>query len=140
MKAKTFLTLATTLAFSLTAFAADKEETPLLKEMKIMNRSLRTLKKQVADPAKKDDNLALLATIRKSTKAAHDYEPAKTKDQSDKAPYLAKFKEQMKELDKTFEEVETAVKADKPDDAKAAIEKLSKIKEKGHKDFGVDEE
>ncbi len=137
---KTFLTLASALVFAVSAIGAEKEESPLHKEMKVINKSLRTLKRQVADPAKKDDNLQLLATIRKSTKAAHDMEPAKTKDQSDKAAYITKYKEQMTQLDKTFEEVETAIKADKPDDAKKSLEKLSDIKEKGHKDFGVDED
>jgi soluble cytochrome b562 len=140
MKAKTFLTLATALVFSLgsAAFAAD--DSPLLKEMKSINKNLRTLKKQVADPAKKDDNLQLLSTIRKSTQAAHDMDPDYIKDKPNKADLSKEYKKQMKELDVAFEEVEKAVKDGKGDEAKAAMEKLSKLKEKGHKDFGVDEE
>ena len=140
MKAKTFLTLASALVFSLSAFGAEKEETPLLKEMKAMNKSLRTIKKQVADPSKKADNLALLETIKKSLDSSHKLEPAKTKDQADKPTYTKKYQEEIIELGKAFGELEAAIKVEKPDDAKAAIEKISKLKEQGHKDFGVDED
>ena len=58
---------------------------------------------------------------------------------ADKAAYLDKYKAQMADLAKTFDEIEAALKADKPDDAKKALEKLSDQKEKGHKDFGGDE-
>jgi hypothetical protein len=59
---------------------------------------------------------------------------------AEKAAYVDKYKQQMSDLGKSFEEIETAIKADKTDDAKKLFEKLSQQKEKGHKDFGVDEE
>ena len=59
MKIKPLLTLALTFAFACTAAFAEDEPTPLEKEMKTMNKSLRLLKKQAADPAKKDENVAL---------------------------------------------------------------------------------
>ncbi len=141
MKLKTLLTVLTTLAFALTSGFAAEEDTPLTKEMKAMNKALRTLKKQAADPAKKDDNLGLVAGIKKNLDASVKLEPAKTKDvpAADKAAYLDKYKAQMADLAKTFDEIEAALKADKPDDAKKALEKLSDQKEKGHKDFGGDE-
>jgi hypothetical protein len=45
----------------------------------------------------------------------------------------------MDALSKSFEELEGAIKADKPDEAKKVLERLSEQKEKGHKDFGVDD-
>ena len=51
------------MAFAFTAVAADKDETPLSKEMTSMNKSLRTLKRQLADPAKKDENVALVEKV-----------------------------------------------------------------------------
>jgi len=142
MKLKTFLTLLTTAALGLTVAFAAEDDTPLMKEMKSVNKNLRTLKRQVADPAKKDDNLALLATIKKNIDAATKLEPAKTKDvpAAEKAAYLEKYKQQMTDLGKSFEEIEVAIKAGKTDEAKKLFEKLSEQKEKGHKDFGVDEE
>lgn len=141
MKLKTFLSLVITAAIGLsTGIAAD--DTPLTKEMKIINKSLRTLKRQVADAAKKDENLGLIATAKKSIDASMKLEPAKLKDipAAERAAYLDKYKQQMTDLGKTFDDVEVAVKAGKPDDAKKAFEKLSEQKEKGHKDFGVDDE
>ena len=141
MKIKSLLTLALTLAFSCTAAFAAEDDTPLTKEMKTMNKSLRALKKQVADPAKKDDNLALIATIKKSLDASTKLEPAKTKEvpAAEKAAYLDKYKAQLTDLGKTYDELEAAIKADKADDVKKALDKLSEQKEKGHKDFAPDE-
>jgi len=139
MKMKTLLTVLATAALSLNfAFADDTE---LAKEMKVVNKNLRTLKRQVADPAKKAENLELLASVKKSIHASMSLEPAKTKDQpaAQKASYVDNYKKQMTDLQKSFDEVEAAVKADKPDEAKKAFDKLSEQKEKGHKDFGADE-
>jgi len=142
MKLKSLLTLAAALAISFNAAIAAEDDTELAKEMKAMNKSLRTLKKQVADPSKKEDNLKLLADIRKHVATSHKMDPAKTKDipAAEKAAYLEKYRKQLDDLDKSYEQVEAAIKADKPDDAKKAFEKLSEQKEKGHKDFGVDDD
>ena len=141
MKIKSLLTLALTLAFAATAAFAAEDDTPLAKEMKTMNKSLRALKKQVADPAKKDDSLALIATIKKSLDASTKLEPAKTKEvpAAEKAAYLDKYKAQLADLAKTYDELEAAIKADKADDVKKALDKLSEEKEKGHKDFAPEE-
>ena len=141
MKMKYLTTLILTLALGCTAAFADEDDTPLAKEMKTMNKSLRLLKKQVADTAKKDDCLALLATIRKSLEAATKLEPAKTKEvpAAEKAAYLDKYKAQLTDLAKTYDELEAAIKADKAEDVKKALDKLSEQKEKGHKDFAPDE-
>lgn len=141
MKLKTLLTLLSALAIACSANAqkkGDHEDTPLGKEMSAMNRSLRQLKRQVADPAKKADNLALLEKIKKNMDAAHNLEPAKTKDQPDKAAYTNKFKDQIVELGKALGELEAAIKVDKVDDARKALDRISDLKEKGHKDFEVD--
>ena len=141
MKMKSLLTLALTLAFGCTAAFAAEDDSPLAKEMKTMNKSLRALKKQYADPAKKDDNLALVATCKKTIDAATKLEPAKTKEvpAAEKAAYLDKYKGELADLAKTYDESEAAIKADKADDVKKALDKLSEEKEKGHKDFAPDE-
>ena len=142
MKIKSLLTLLTAAALSLNVVFAAEDDTPLAKEMKNVNKSLRTLKRQVGDGAKKAENLELLATIKKSLAASTKLEPAKTKDvpAGEKAAYIEKYHKQMADLGKSFDEVEAAVKADKPEDAKKAFEKLSEQKEKGHKDFGADDD
>lgn len=141
MKLKTLLTLIATLSLGLQFASAADDDTPLSKEMAAMNKSLRLLKRQVADPAKKQDNLELLAKIRKNVEEAHKYEPvrAKTVPEAERKAYIEKYNKQMTELDKTFEKLEAALKADNQDEAKAAFEKLQEQKEQGHKDFTDDE-
>lgn len=140
MKLKSLLTLALTLAIG-GSMAFAEEDTPLLKEMKTINKNLRTLKRQVEDASKKDENLTLIAASRKSIEASLKLEPMKTKDvpAADKAAYLEKYKAQMNELAKSYADLETAVKDGKADEAKKIFEKLSEQKEKGHKDFAPEE-
>jgi hypothetical protein len=141
MKFKSLLTLALTLAVGFTGALAAEDDTPLMKEMKAMNKNLRTLKRQVADATKKDENVQLIAGIKKNIDASLKLEPAQTKDipAAEKTAYLDKYKAQMTEMGKTFDELDAAVKAGKGDAAAAIFEKLSQAKEKGHKDFGADE-
>lgn len=136
MKLKSLLTFALTLALS-GSFVFAEEDTQLAKEMKTINKNLRTLKRRVEDASKKDENLGLIAASKKAIEASIKLEPAKTKDvpAADKAAYLEKYKAQMTEMNKSFEALETAVKEGKVDDAKKVFEKLGEEKEKGHKDF-----
>ncbi len=144
MNSKTLLTFVATLALGFNVALAAEEDTPLAKAMSAMNKNLRTLKRQVnaGDATKKEDNLALIAKLKVNLEESKNLEPAKTKDQpaADKAAYLAKYKEQLESLGKSFDEIEVALKADKLEDAKKVFEKLSEQKEKGHKDFGADDE
>ena len=142
MKIQNLLALLATLAIGLTSAARAEEDTPLSKQMSAMNKSLRTLKRQIADPAKKDDNLALLAKIKDSLAESLKLQPAKTKDipEAEKAAYVEKYKAQLTELGKTFDGIAAAITAGKPDDAKPLLEKLGEQKEKGHKDFGADDD
>jgi hypothetical protein len=142
MKLKSLLTLVALVAFGFNlAIAADDDDTPLAKQMKIVNKSIRTMKRQIEDASKKDDNLTLIATAKKSLAECLKMEPAKTKDvpAADKAAYLDKYKAQMTAVAKTFDDLETAVKDGKTDDAKKIFEKLADEKEKGHKDFKPDD-
>jgi soluble cytochrome b562 len=140
MKLKSLLTLALTLAIG-SSFVLAQEDTPLTKEMKTVNKNLRTLKRQAEDATKKDENLTLVAECKKAIAAAAKLEPVKTKEQpaANKPAYLEKYKAQMNDLAKSFDELEAAIKAGKTDDAKKLFEKLSELKEKGHKDFAPDE-
>jgi len=141
MKFKSLLTLAAVLALGFNVALAADDDTPLAKEMKTTNKSIRTLKRQLDDASKKDDNLALIATAKKSVEASMKLEPAKTKDvpAGEKAAYLDKYHAEMKDVAKAFDELEAAVKDGKTDDAKKILEKLADQKEKGHKDFNPDE-
>ena len=142
MKLKTLFTLLTTLTLGLNAAIAADDDTPLAKNMSAMNKNLRMLKRQLGDTSKKDENVALLGKMKSSLDEAIKLEPKKTKDipEAEKTAYIEKFKKQITDLKKTFEDIETAVKAGKVDDAKTLFDKLAEQKEKGHKDFGADDE
>ena len=57
---------------------------------------------------------------------------------AEKAAYLEKYKAQMADLAKAFDELKAAIEKGDADASKAIFEKLSDSKEKGHKDFGAD--
>ena len=140
MKMKSLLAFVS--AFALAAsLAVAEDDTPLAKEMSALNKALRSLKKTVSDPAAKAANLAAIDKMKANVTAAAKYEPAKTKDQpaAEKPAYLEKYKKQMVDLEKALDELRAAV--DKADETavQTAFEKLSDMKEKGHKDFAPDE-
>ena len=142
MKLKSLLTLLTTLTLGFNAAIAAEDDTPLAKNMSAMNKNLRTLKRQLGDTSKKDENIGLLGKMKASLDEAIKLQPKKTKDipEAEKTAYIEKFKKQITELKKSFEEIETALKAGKADEAKVVFDKLAEQKEKGHKDFGADDE
>lgn len=136
--------LLTLLAFAILPFsvsAAEEEKTELGKQMTSMNKSLRTLKRQLPDPAKKQENLDLVKKINETVVEACKFEPKKTADipAGEKAAYKIKYKEQMDGLSASFAKLGEAIKADNQDEAKKILDELSKQKETGHKDFGVDD-
>ena len=141
MKLKSLLTLTAVLALSFNVAFAEEDDTPLGKEMSAMNKSLRTLKRQLADATKKDENVGLVGKMKVNLDASKKLDPAMTKEvpAADKAAYLAKYKDQMDKLGKSFDELEVAIKADKADDAKKIMDKLSDQKSKGHEDFKSDD-
>ena len=126
----------------LTAFAAvaHAEDTPMEKEMSSMNKAYKALKKQIEDPSKKTENLALIAEIKKTTENSAKLEPKTTADQpaAQKAAFLEKFKGQMADLAKAVGVLEAAVNAGDTAAAKAAFDKLNDLKKKGHEDFKKD--
>jgi hypothetical protein len=140
MKLKCLLTVVAALAVGAN-FAMADEDTPLAKQMSSFNKSLRSLKKQVNDPAKKADNLATIAKMKGNMAEALKLEPAKTKDQpaGDKPAYVDKFKAQIAEVDKTLDALKAAVEKGDAAATQAAFDKLADQKEKGHKDFAPDE-
>ena len=118
-----------------------REKTPLGKEMESLNRNLRTLGRQVTDPAKKDSSLQLISQIETSVVGTHSLSPASVSEipEADRAAYLAKFHERMTELHEKIGKLKEAVIADKPDDAKKVLSEMQQLKKKGHEEFNVDD-
>jgi soluble cytochrome b562 len=141
MKLKSLITALMALAVGASFAVAKDDDTPLSKEMSAMNKSLRTLKRQAADPSKKAENLELVGKMKANVAAALKYEPAKTKDQpaADKPTYVSKYKKEMEGLDKAIDDLKAAIEKGDAENTQKMFEKLADIKEKGHKDFAPDE-
>lgn len=140
MKMKSLLAIVSAFAVA-ASLAVAEEDTPLSKEMSAMNKALRTLKKSANDPSEKAANLAAIDKMKANVAAAAKLEPAKTKDQpaAERAAYLEKYKKQMADLEKGFDELKAAIEKGDEATIQGAFEKLSDLKEKGHKDFAPDE-
>ena len=141
MKLKPILTAIAALAVGAQFAVAADEDTPLAKEMSAMNKSLRTLKRQVSDPSKKAENVAMVGKMKENMNKALKLEPAKTKEQpaADKTAYVEKFRTQITELQKTLDQLKASIEKGDADAIQASLDKLSDQKEKGHKDFAPDE-
>jgi hypothetical protein len=139
MKLKSLLAFGSALAIAASLAVAD--DTPLSKEMSAMNKALRQLKKTASDPAQKAANIAAVEKMKANTVASAKLEPEKTKDQpaAEKAAYLEKYKKQIADLEKAFDELKAAIDKGDQTAIQASFEKLSELKEKGHKDFAPDE-
>jgi hypothetical protein len=141
IKLKSIFTLFAALAICAPSLLAAEEETPLAKEMTAMNKTLRTLKRQVGDTTKKTESVAMVDKMKANVAAALKYEPTITKDQpaADKPAFVEKFKKQLGELDKILDDLKAAINKGDADGVTQQFEKLSDIKEKGHKDFAPEE-
>jgi len=141
MKFNYLLTLLAALAVGATSSFAADDDTPLAKEMTKMNKTLRALKKQVVEPAKKAESIKMVDEMKANVAASLKYEPAKTTDQpaGDKPAYLDKYKKQLGDLDKALDGLKAAIEKDDKDAVTKGLEQLSDLKEKGHKDFAPEE-
>lgn len=113
--------------------------------MKSMNRALRTLNAQIADKAKKDENLQLINDMQRGAigaKGAKLSEKvlAEAKDEAAKAALVTKYRRQMVMLTRTLLDVESNLLDDKFDAAKADLEKAIKMRDEGHKEFGISDD
>jgi soluble cytochrome b562 len=134
---KKFLPLAVLLAFGGAMVSA--EDTPLEKEMDAMNKAYKALKKSISDPAAKEDNLKLIAEIKKTTANSAKLDPKMAGDQgAKKAEFVENYKKAMDEFAKAVDALEAAVNAGKADDASAAYAKLLELKKDGHKKYKKD--
>lgn len=141
MKLKYLILTLTALALGATSTFAADDDTPLGKEMTKMNKTLRTLKRQKDDPAKKAENLKMVDDMKANVAASMKLDPAKTKDQpaGDKPAYLEKYKKQLGDLDKALDSLKAGIDKGEADAVSKAFDQLSDLKEKGHKDFAPEE-
>ncbi len=110
--------------------------------MKAMNRAAQTLSGQVADASKKDENLQLVSDMQRACIAAKgsklDEVLEKIESEDEKKAMTLKFRLTLIELARTLLNVESNLLEGNGDAAKAELEKALAIREKAHKEFGVE--
>lgn len=119
---------------------AEEEDTPLAKEMSVMNKSYRALKKQIGDVTKKDSSIELVQAMKKSAVAGKDYSPAKAKEvpENDKAKFAEGYKASVDGLIAHFDKIEKALVAGNNEEAKTLFNEINAMKRKGHEEFQAD--
>ncbi len=117
--------------------AAKPKKTPLGKDMSKMNAAFRKLRASVKDPAKNDDSLALVATIKEAAEASIKETPAFTAAQpeADQAKFVADFQAKMKDFVADLDKVTDALKANDNATATTLVAALGKDERDGHKAF-----
>ena len=114
-----------------------EEETELGDKMERMGGAFRKLKRQAADPAKNEESLKLLATIRESAEAATHLEPARKADvpAEAQAKFVADYQAKMKETLTVIDQLIAAFTAGNNEEAVKLIAQLGDAQKAGHKEF-----
>ncbi len=108
--------------------------------MKGMNRALRTLKGQITDASKREDNLLLINQMQVacvSAKGGKLDEVLKDLKPEEAAAKAKEFRADLISLMRTLLEVEENILNEKFDDAQKALDKAQAARDHGHKEFGV---
>jgi len=131
--------LTLTILLPLRTFAEAGKDSPLHIEMEAINRSLRLINRQYADPAQKASTLELVATMQKHAQTARTFTPPKSEKMAtvDQTKYLDTFHKDLDALLKEIGLLKQAITTDKTDAAKAEIDKIARLKESSHKELGV---
>ena len=134
------LVILLTVVLPLRGFSHEGEDSGLHNEMQGINRSVRQLSRQIADPAQKASSLQLVAEIQQHATKAKTLTPPKAKKMTgdEKTAYLALFHKDLDALIKELGVLKDAIAADKTEDAKAGLQKIGQLKNSSHKELGVE--
>ncbi len=111
--------------------------------MKGMNRALQQLRDQIGDATKKDACLKLVGDAQRGCIAAKSGQARHIqdiKDEKERAKASESFRRQLMALARKLLDIEQNILDGKGDDAKAKIAEVIKMRDDGHKEFGVDDE
>jgi len=113
--------------------------------MKMMNRALKSLKGQVTDASKKDDNLRLVGDMQRGCVIAKGSPvPAdilkKAKDEAEKAKWQKEYRTSLLGVLRKLVDVEQAILDGKGSEADKLLAEIAKVRDEMHKAMGVDED
>jgi len=111
--------------------------------MKGMNRALKGLNAQIADPAKKDDNLKLISSLQRNVVNAKDLPVPEgimklAKDDTQRAKLSETYRKNLIALMRKLLDLEEDVAAGKTSEAKAKLAEIQKMQDAGHADMGME--
>ena len=111
--------------------------------MKQMNGAMRRLKDQIGDASKNEENLRLIGDMQRGAVAAKNAKPKKlndVKDAAEQAKKAEQFRRDLIKLTRSLLDIEQNILDGKNDVAKTQLDEVMKMREDGHKTFGVDED
>jgi soluble cytochrome b562 len=113
----------------------DDEKTDLEKQMTIISKSVRTLRKQISDAAQNEASIALVAKIHDAAVASAKLTPKWAADQADKDKFMADYQAGQKEFIEHVDQLTAALKANDNDGAAKILKDLLDLEKKDHKEF-----
>lgn len=109
--------------------------------MSVMNRAIRTLKGQVSDAAKKDENLKLVSDMQRGCLGAKGAAPdkvlARETEQAKKDATTTQYRKGLIKLMEKLLALETALIDGKSEDAAKLLADVEKIRDDAHNALGV---
>jgi soluble cytochrome b562 len=114
-----------------------EEKTDLEKQMDVIGKSARALKKQINDSTQNDTSLELVAKIRSAATAALTLVPAKAADLSgpDKDKFIADYQAGMKQFIDAVDTLAGALTAGDNGAALKDFQRLFSLEKQDHKQF-----
>ncbi len=115
-------------------------DSPLEKQMQILARGKRQLSQQVADPAKQQQTITLIESLKQAATDSKTLDPRKTASvpAADREKFLTAYRDEMDKLIEAFNQIEEAVKAGAYDKATSLLGSIQSIQKEGHREFKQD--
>lgn len=115
----------------------EEKHTELGDKMEKLNSAFRKLKRQIADPAKNTESLALVATVKEQAESSLKDKPeiTPTKPAAEQAKFVESYQAEMKKMLELVGKLEVALKAGKNEDAAKLITDLEQQRNASHKQF-----
>ena len=113
------------------------EDTELAKQMEVIEKGMKKLKKSLKSADENAASAATVADIKKAAVASKDLIPALAakKPEGERAAFTAAYKKDMEAFIAEVDKLDEAVKANKNEEALAVLKKLGEAEDKGHEKY-----
>jgi soluble cytochrome b562 len=121
----------------LVAVSPAEEAPAIVAQMRSINKGLRVLRRQLAQPNKKQQNLELLTKIKEDVLAAKKEQPLKTPElpESERGAFLEAFRARLDEVIAVIDQLKLSVREGKNEETQRLVGRLNELKKEGHKRF-----